>query len=59
MNWYIISALQKKSKTEVLVSNDKLRLINDKNVHKNLNEGIKFMPWIKIPVSWVSLRMRK
>ena len=31
MNWYIISALQKKSKTEVLVSNDKLRLINDIN----------------------------
>ncbi len=37
----------------------KLRLVKDKEVHKTLNKkGLKFMPWIKIPVSWVSLRMR-
>lgn len=37
----------------------KLRLVKDKEVFEILNkEGLKFMPWIKIPVSWVSLRMR-
>lgn len=37
----------------------KLRLVKDKEVHETLNKkGLKFMPWIKIPVSWVSLRMR-
>ena len=37
----------------------KLRLIKDKTVRESLDKrGIKFMPWIKIPVSWVSLRMR-
>ena len=37
----------------------KLRLIKDRNVRDDLDKnGIKLMPWIKIPVSWVSLRMR-
>lgn len=37
----------------------KLRLIKDRNVRNYLDEnGVKLMPWIKIPVSWVSLRMR-
>ena len=37
----------------------KLRLVKDKEVFEDLNKkGLKFMPWIKIPVSWVSLRMR-
>lgn len=37
----------------------KLRLINNLEAQKELDEkGLTFMPWIKIPVSWVSLRMR-
>ena len=36
----------------------KLRLIK-KELKKDLTEnGRKFMPWIKIPVSWSSLRLR-
>lgn len=39
--------------------NYKLRLVKNKEVYEYLNKkGLKFMPWIKIPVSWVSLRMR-
>lgn len=37
----------------------KLRLVKNKDAYECLNKkGLKFMPWIKIPVSWVSLRMR-
>lgn len=37
----------------------KLRLINDKDVRNDLaKKGIKYMPWIKLPVSWSSLRLR-
>lgn len=37
----------------------KLRLVKNKDAYVCLNKkGLKFMPWIKIPVSWVSLRMR-
>lgn len=37
----------------------KLRLIKNKEVKEEIDKnGIKFMPWIKIPVSWVSLRLR-
>lgn len=37
----------------------KLRLIKNKNIRNELDKkGIKFMPWIKIPVSWASLRTR-
>ena len=37
----------------------KLRLIKDDDVKKDIDKkGIKFMPWIKTPVSWVSLRSR-
>lgn len=37
----------------------KLRLIKDREIRDNIDKnGIKFMPWIKIPVSWVSLRLR-
>ena len=37
----------------------KLRLIKDKKLKKDLTEnGRKFMPWIKVPVSWSSLRLR-
>ena len=37
----------------------KLRLIKDDNLRDCfMKEGKCFMPWIKIPVSWVSLRLR-
>ena len=37
----------------------KIRLINDKKVRDDIDkEIIKYMPWIKIPVSWVSYRTR-
>lgn len=37
----------------------KLRLIKNKTLKEDLqSEGKKFMPWIKIPVSWSSLRLR-
>ena len=37
----------------------KLRLINDKDIRDDLaKKGIKYMPWIKLPVSWSSLRLR-
>lgn len=37
----------------------KLRLIKDSKLRDELaKEGVKFLPWIKTPVSWVSLRLR-
>ena len=37
----------------------KLRLINDKKVKDEIDKkGIKFIPWIRVPVSWTSLRLR-
>ena len=37
----------------------KLRIIKDKTLKEDLIEnGRKFMPWIKVPVSWSSLRLR-
>lgn len=37
----------------------KLRLIKNREIKDNIDKnGIKFMPWIKTPVSWVSLRLR-
>lgn len=37
----------------------KLRTVKDHGLREDLNrEGLKFMPWIKIPASWVSLRTR-
>jgi len=36
-----------------------LRNIKERTVREEMDrEGLKFMPWIKIPASWVSLRMR-
>ena len=38
---------------------EELRLIKDDNLRDCfMKEGKCFMPWIKIPVSWVSLRLR-
>lgn len=37
----------------------KLRLIRDSELRDVIDKkGIKYMPWIKTPVSWVSLRLR-
>ena len=37
----------------------KLRLISNKDLRDDIDKnGIKYMPWIKTPVSWVSLRLR-
>jgi CRISPR-associated protein Csm1 len=37
----------------------KLRLIKERKVRDEIDKkGIKYMPWIKIPVSWASLRTR-
>ena len=48
------------SKRSIPLFKYKLRLIKDKDVRNYLDEnGVKLMPWIKIPVSWVSLRMRQ
>ncbi len=48
-----------KHKSYVHLFRYKLRNIEDRNIRNEINkEGIKYMPWIKIPVSWVSLRTR-
>jgi CRISPR-associated protein Csm1 len=37
----------------------KSRLINNRSIREEFDKkGVKFMPWIKIPVSWASLRTR-
>lgn len=47
------------SKAFVPIFKYKLRLIGDKEIRNNIDKkGIKLMPWIKTPVSWVSLRLR-
>ena len=58
-NWEKNYAKKIKCKLYVPYYKYKLRLIKDKDVFKRLDkEGMKYMPWIKIPVSWVSLRQR-
>lgn len=57
--WKEINTGRLNKKAYVPLYKYKLRLIKDKNIRETLDKkGIKFMPWIKIPVSWVSLRMR-
>ena len=47
------------SKAFVPIFKYKLRLISDKDTRSYIDKkGIKLMPWIKTPVSWVSLRLR-
>ena len=37
----------------------KLRIISQKDIRENMaKNAIRYMPWIKVPVSWVSLRLR-
>ena len=57
--WEEINTGRLNKKAFVPLYKYKLRLIKDKTIRETLDKkGIKFMPWIKIPVSWVSLRMR-
>ena len=57
--WIDINTARLNKRSFVPLYKYKLRLIKDKHVRECLDKkGIKFMPWIKIPVSWVSLRMR-
>lgn len=35
----------------------KLAMIEDKEIKKDLSRYYKFIPWIKIPLSWVNLRL--
>ncbi|WP_458404159.1 type III-A CRISPR-associated protein Cas10/Csm1 [Methanobrevibacter sp.] len=47
------------TKAYIPVFKYKLRLINNREVRDYIDKnGIKLMPWIKTPVSWVSLRLR-
>ena len=47
------------SKSYIPMFKYKLRLIKNREVKDYIDKnGIKFMPWIKTPVSWVSLRLR-
>lgn len=58
-DWDNENALRLGTKRFVPIFKYKLRLVKDKDLQEYLNKnGIKFMPWVKIPVSWVSLRMR-
>ena len=47
------------TKSYIPIFKYKLRSINNSQVKECVDKnGIKFMPWIKTPVSWVSLRLR-
>lgn len=53
--------MQKRMSTKAYVPifKYKLRLIKNNEIKNYVDKtGIKFMPWIKTPVSWVSLRLR-
>ena len=52
-----VEKLSKKSYVPVFMY--KLRLVRNREIRDNLaKKGIKYMPWIKTPVSWASLRLR-
>lgn len=56
-----IKDIQKRMSTKAYVPlfKYKLRLIKNREIRDKIDkDGIKFMPWIKTPVSWVSLRLR-
>ena len=35
----------------------RLRMIEEENIRNELSKYFKFIPWIKIPLSWVNLRL--
>jgi len=50
---------RKKRKRYVPLFKYKLRTVKDRMVREELDkDGLRYIPWIKIPASWVSLRMR-
>ncbi len=58
-SWRVKNFEKLSTKRYVPVLMYKLRLIKDKDIRDDLaKRTIKFMPWIKIPVSWTSLRLR-
>ena len=57
--WNLDSQRRLSNKSYVPVFKYKLRLIKNREIRDYIDKnGIKFMPWIKTPVSWVSLRLR-
>ena len=57
-DWIENMCLRKNTRRYVPLFKYKLRLI-DKDIRDDLNRDVlKYMPWIRIPVSWVSLRTR-
>ncbi|MDR2967902.1 MAG: type III-A CRISPR-associated protein Cas10/Csm1 [Methanobacteriaceae archaeon] len=59
VEWKNNSRIRMQKKKYVPKLKYKLRLIKDANIKNDLDKkGVKFMPWIRIPVSWTSLRTR-
>ena len=57
--WIEDSQNRLSNKSYVPIFKYKLRLIKNREIRDYVDKnGIKFMPWIKTPVSWVSLRLR-
>ena len=58
-DWILNSQKRMSTKSYLPLFKYKLRLIKDGEIKEYIDKkGIKFMPWIKTPVSWVSLRLR-
>ena len=57
--WKSIIADRQNTKRYVPIFKYKLRLIKNEKIRNEIDEKVlEFMPWIRIPVSWVSLRTR-
>lgn len=57
--WKINNKVRLEKKRYVPLFKYKLRTVNNPRIKEEVDrDGLKFMPWIKIPASWVSLRTR-
>lgn len=57
--WNSQNKIRLQKKRYVPMFKYKLRTVKNRETREELDkEGLKFMPWIKIPASWVSLRTR-
>lgn len=57
--WKINDKIRLEKKRYVPLFKYKLRTVKNPKIKEEINrDGLKFMPWIKIPASWVSLRTR-
>ncbi len=57
--WKINNKVRLQKKRYVPLFKYKLRTVKNPQIKEEINrDGLKFMPWIKIPASWVSLRTR-